>query len=793
MGLPGALGSLPLAPLVPEYETLTRLQHDAGLRHFGQAVVADGETLSFVDGLFVHVGPRRRYVSASRLNDRAAAHAAHAPLLRLLAEIQNRDAALLRRVLLHQLITLLRDSGGRLDAAELGLVPGESTILAQAAGTIPVLDARQRKAAESLGRLWEQRRLRTLARTLTGLGPVALGADPALARLDARLGLRLGRCDRELAAARAAQQADAARTHYLDALRIAADDPAATRGLIHLERPRRAAAAPLTARLTEDRVVLSWPVPDDRGWRAFRLTRGADRLTVVPVTPSKPGDRSAAGTDQDPQRGTLVRYAVFPLRDGVPEGPPLVSHPLLVAPDVEDLTVTDGPARLTARWTRPSRTDRVTAALLGAGGAVVARQQVGAGVDTYTFTGLRPGTYTVEVVCHHPPVESAGVRVPAVVHRWPEQVAALVAEPDPESGLRFRVRGGEGAEVRLVTWPEPEPVPAAGTGLRADALPAPLPWAAHGTPHAVEPPSAYAGPVVAVSVLGEKAVVGPSVRVDVPAPVTGLRGIRETDGRVRLVFDWPPGAGAVEVAWEQNGVRDRLRVSRSVFVREGLRLPTGPAAVRVSLRAAPRETPASPPGPGNGNGNGTTAGTGAGSGAGGGTGTGVRTTAVTLKYPRTLPAPGTRATPAAATPPATAADDVVVIARRTPALLDLPGEVVVTFRLTVRRARRGLARKQPVGALVEVMVRGAGGTGPLPDFLLVGRTGDAASARPRNPEDGDVLLRLGGDELAAAPETLRELPGTLFRPPYALRAFLVGEGAAEARLQEPALSTLVVR
>ncbi|MFB7514638.1 hypothetical protein [Streptomyces sp. NPDC056144] len=766
---------MPLAPLVPEYETLTRLQHTAGLRHFGQAVVGDGETLSFVDGLFVHVGPRRRYVSESRLHDLAASRAPHAPLLRLLADIQARDAALLRRVLLHQLIALLRDAGGRLDAEELGLVPGESTILAQAVGTLPVLDARQRKAAESLGRLWEQRRLRTLTKAFASLGPAALGADPALARLDARLGSRLGRCDRALAAARAAQQVDAARTCYLEALRIAADDPAATRGLIHLERPRRGATAPLTARLSEDRVLLSWPVRDRRSWRAFRLTRGTDRQTVVPVTPAQPGARAAVAVDQDPQRGTLVRYAVFPLRDGVPDGPPLVSHPLLVAPEVEDLTVTDGPARLTARWTRPSRTDRVTAALRGPGGAVVARQQVGAGVDTYTFTGLRPGAYTVEVVCHHPPVESPGVRADAVVHRWPEQVTALVAEPDPESGLRFRVRGGDGAEVRLVTWPEP--VPAPGTGLRTAELPAPLPWAAVGTPHPVEPPSAYTGPVVAVSVLGERAVVGPSVRVDVPAPVTGLRGIRETDGRVRLVFDWPPGAGAVEVAWEQNGSHERVRVSRSVFVREGLRLPTGPAAVHVSLRAAPRE--ASAPG-GNGGSGGST--------GGGGTSAGPRTTAVTLPYPRTLPAPGTRATPVAASAP----DDVVVIARRTPALLDLPGEVVVTFRLTVRRERRGL-RKQPVGALVEVMVRGAGSSGPLPDFLLVGRTGDAASARPRNPEDGDVLLRVSGDELAAAPDTLRELPGTLFRPPFALRAFLVGEGAADARLQEPALTTLVVR
>ncbi|MEU2077628.1 hypothetical protein [Streptomyces sp. NPDC013489] len=798
MGLPGALGSLPLAPIAPEYGELMRLQYAAGLAHFGEVLVGDGETLSVLDGLFLCVGNRRHHLGAARLRALADANPSQGPLLRLLADIQTRDASALRRVLLHQLIGLLQEPGARRKAS--GLDPAEAALLELAVAALPVLDARQRKAAESLGGLWQQRRLRAAARALDAVGPAVVRADPALAHLASRLGRRLGRCDRSLAAARAAQDTEPARTHYLDALRTAADDDTATRGLIKLERPRRPGDAPLTARLSGDRVLLAWPVPDGRSWRAVRLTRGTDRPAVVPVTAPAPGARGTA-VDHGARRGTLVRYAVFPLLDGVPDGPPLVSAPLLVAPDAEDLTVTDAPARLTARWTLPPGTARATVLLHAAdgpepGGKVLARHDAGAHEDMHTFTGLRPGSYLVRVVCHHSSpegreVESAGARAAGVVHAWPEAVTALTAEPDPEGGVRFAGAGADGAEVRLVTWSDPAGAPPEGTGLPVDALPAALPWAAYGTAHPVAPPSAFTGRVVAVAIRGERAVVGPAVRVDIPAPVTGLRGLREHDGQVRLVFDWPSDAGSVEVEWEQAGARDRSRVSRSRYLREGLRLPIGPAAVRIGVRAASRhERPAGPP-------------------------------------PQDSAAAAPAVDAAGATDPTAGATDTTVV-RRAPAVLDLPGDVVVSFRLVTRR--RGLARRVTAEA-VEVTVTGVGagagaglpGSSPdpdgagtpdtaspsglsdpsdlphpsdhpgLPDLVLVARAGDAATARPRHPEDGDVLVRLTGAELAASPRTVRELPAGPLRPPYALRAFLAGRHAGSVRLEEPALSTLVVR
>ncbi len=790
LGLPSALGSLPLAPLAPEYGELMDHQRTAGLRHFGEALVGDGETLSFLDGLFLCAGNRRHHLSAARLRDLADAHPSRGPLLRLLADIQTRDAAVLRRVLLHQLIGLLQEPGARRKAA--GLDPAEAALLEQAVPTMPVLDARQRKAAESLGGLWRRRRLRAAARALDTLGPAAVRTDPALSHLASRLARRLGRCDRSLAAARATRDTEAARTHYLDALGVAADDDTATRGLITLGRPRRPEDAPLTARLSGDRVLLSWPATDGRSWRAVRLTRGTDRPAVVPSTATTPGAGGAA-VDHSPRRGTQVRYAVFPLLDGVPDGPPLVSGPLLIAPDAEDLTVTDAPARLTVRWTRPPRTARVTVALHAAdgpapgspapGGTVLARHDAGADGDTHTFTGLRPGSYLVRVVCHHSSpegreVESEGVRAAGVVHVWPEPLTALTVTPDPEGGVRFTGRGAADAEVRLVAWTGPAGAPPEGTGLRTDALPAALPWATYGTAHPVTSPSAFAGRIVAVAVLGERALVGPSVLVDIPAPVTGLQGLREHDGQVRLVFDWPADAGSVEVEWEQEGARDRSRVSRSRFFREGLRLPIGPASARIGVRAASRHEP--------------------------------------LAGPSAGPEAGSPAPPAgseAGAPSVNAPDavDPTVVVRRAPAVLVLPGDVVVSFRLVTRR--RGLARRATPEA-VEVTVKGADlpGSSPagadppdtadrptlpalpaLPDLVLVGRVGDAATARPRHPEDGDVLVRLTGAELAASPRTVRELPAGHLRPPYALRAFLAGEHAGSVRLEEPALSTLVVR
>ncbi|MFE6381691.1 hypothetical protein [Streptomyces roseolus] len=719
LGLPGALGPLPLAPLAPEYGKLTEGQRTAGLRFAGEVLTdpqerSDGGAfVSVLDGVALCTPRRRRLVDEAALLARADARPAHAPVLRLLAAIRRQDPALLRRVLLYQLLPLARQG-----AADLGIDPAELALLAKASRALPELDDRQRTAAEALAPLWSRRRLRACAHAVTVLGPDVVRADPWLGSLDARLRRRLDRCDRELAAARLAAPADpaGAEAGYLRVLAVASDDDEAVRGLIRLGAAPASADAPLTARPVEGgRMALAWPARPGTHWRVLREGPGPDRATPVPGT----GGTASTAVDADPPVGLRVRYAAFPVEDGRPTGVPFVSHPLLVAPDAEDAALEDGPARITVRWRRPRTASATVLTLTGPDAAAL--RHTADRAEEHVFTGLEPGAYQVVLTARHPSpdggtVDAPGVLRTATVHPWPRALTALTADAGPEEGVRFTGQGAEGAEVRLVVWPEGT-APAPGTELRAGALPAPLPWARYGDPAPTVPDAAFAGLVSAVTVLGERALAGPGVRLDVPGPVGTPRTVREPGGQVRLLFDWPSGAGAVTAAWPGGD----LRISRSAYVREGLRLPLGPGPAHVTLR------PHVPDG------------------------------------------------------------ERAVGVRRAPVGVDVPGEAVVRYRLLTRR--RGLGRRVPYA--VEVSADGHDPAVPLPELVLVHRT----SVRPRHAEDGTVLLRIDGAALARAPLRTLELPPVpdLSRPPYALRAFLLGDGAGAVRLEEPALTTLVVR
>ncbi|WP_432017471.1 hypothetical protein [Streptomyces hydrogenans] len=722
LGLPGALGSLPLAPLAREYQELMERQVEAGLRYAGEALTdpqeaAAGDSfVSVLDGVALCTPRRRRLVDEAALRSLADARPARAPVLRLLAGIRRHDPALLRRVLLYQLLPLLRQG-----ATGLGLDPAEHGLLAKAARTLPVLDEPRRTAAEALAPLWSRRRLRACAHALATLGPEVLRADPRLAGLDARLRRLLADCDRTLAAAASGTDPAEAEAGYLRVLSVASDDDEAVRGLIRLGTSS-AADAPLTARPADGgRIALSWPARPDTHWRVLRDGPGLGRPLPVP---GATGTASTA-VDTDPPVGLRVRYAAFPVEDGRPTGAPLVSRPLLVAPDAEELALDDGPGRIAVRWRRPRTASTSVLTLTGPGtGAATVRHTVDR-AEEHVFTDLEPGTYALVLTIRHPSpdggtVDSPGVRRTGTVHAWPRPLTALTAEPGPEDGVRFTGHGGEGSEVRLVTWPEGT-APAPGTELRTAALPAPLPWARYGAADRATPDGAFAGLVSAVTVRGERALAGPGVRLDVPGPVGAPRAVREPGGQVRLLFDWPSGAGAVHAAWDGG----ELRISRSRYVREGLRLPLGPGPRHVTLRPL--------------------------------------------------------------VPEARPGDGAAVGVPRAPVGVDVPGEAVVRYRLLTRR--RGLGRRVPYA--VEVSAHGHDPARPLPDLVLVHRD----SVRPRHAGDGTVLLRVAGAALAAAPFQTLGLPPApdLSRPPYALRAFLLGDGAGAVRLEEPALTTLVVR
>ncbi|MFJ9249840.1 hypothetical protein [Streptomyces sp. NPDC101776] len=579
LGLPRALSGLPLSPLVASYGELVAAQHALGLRHLGEALLPPGTGgLSVLDGVYVPSGGRgRRRVDVAFLEDLARAPTPTAGLARLLAEEQRQDPQAVRRVVLYQLIGLLQDRPAKErphTAAQLGVHADEIGGLVAAARLRPHLDRGERQAAESLAGAWEQHRLHRV-RTLLERLPHGTD-DPALRSLRNGLALRFAVVDGALLAARRAERdrdTETVGAEYLRALREVADDRRALRGLVRAHRPRTGEPAALDAELGLDHVRLTWDeTGSDDGWRLLCLHRDERGAPAV---------REVAARDEALVLGSTVRYAALPLREGLVDGPPLVSHRLLLAPEVESLTLTDGPERIEGAWKRPPGATDVTVERTGpdaTDGRLTLRS------EGFTATDLPPGRHTVRVVCHYrtpggQPVASPGVRATRTVHPWPSPVRTLTARPEGDA-VRFAWTGAEEGDVRLVEWPGE--VPAPGAELRTRDLPAGLGWPERDG--ALRPPPGLSVRVAAVAVLGERALAGPAVDVEVLRPVTGLAARRLPGGEAEVSLDWPGDTPHLRVSWD-SGERS---VTAHAYRRGGLRLAVGPRAVRVRVAAAPQ-------------------------------------------------------------------------------------------------------------------------------------------------------------------------------------------------------------
>ncbi|MEU5807663.1 hypothetical protein [Streptomyces sp. NPDC047718] len=850
LGLSRALTGLPVAPLVERYGELATAQHELGLGHLGELLVPPGGRLRVLDGVFVVEGPgRRRHVGAAVLRGPVAARGgpAAAGLVERLAEIQERDPAALRRILLYQLVQLLHDDprGNRPEtAAALGIDPAEAAALAQAAAGRARLDASGRAAAEGLEDAWAQGRIRAAALCAAALPPA--GGDRLLTDRLTGIAARVRDTDALLEEARAREDAgdrEGAAARYGRAARLAWDCPRAVRGLVRTHTPSHgrltAALAPTGAvelrhlPTAEDEPpgapeaagVGAWP---GASWRVVRLTRGEPLtvpLTEVPGDPADgpvtdphapltrevryvalprgtataggvaAGSAAAAGVGPDAARASGSRTPAR-VRVGAPadeaaweagevrevgEVGPLVSAVLLVAPEVGELVLADGRARIEASWLRPAGAVGVEVTVTGPDGRTVPHGPVipgftaaapataaraasgnprpgrtaatapaahgsgnagadpvapgaypgGGGSEGVRVGGLAAGPYAVRVRARYAgargDVSSVGVERDITVHAWPEAVVGLGARARDGGGLRLHWTGGAGADVRIVQWPGA--APAEGTELAADALPPALPWVdASG---AADPPPGTLATVSAVAVLGERALAGPSTAVEAPQPVVGLAAHRTAAGRARITFDWPEDAGRVVVATAPaagagSGEPSEHPVVRAVFLREGLELPVGPGAVRITAYAAPRSSLA------------------------------------------TVAAPF--------------GDAGQVL---------LPADVAIAYQ--VLPGQRRMLRRGPSVLRVTLLAPGGDpGTG-LPDFVLVaGAAG--GTARPHRAAEGTELCRVTGSELAAAGTVEREIaPHPPAAGPYAVRGFLLGGRAASVRLDEPSLTSLVVR
>lgn len=577
LGLPRALSGLPLSPLVASYGELVAVQHGLGLRHLGEALLPPGVGgLGVLDGVYVPSGGRgRRRVDVPFLEDLARAPTPTATLAGLLAEVQRRDPQAVRRVVLYQLIGLLQDRPVKerpQTAAQLGVHADEVAALVAAARVRPALDRRERQAAESLAGAWEQHRLHRV-RTLLERLPHGTD-DPALRSLRTESARRFAVVDGALLAGRRAEDdrdAETAGAEYLRALREVADDRRALRGLVRVHRPRAGEPAALDAELGLDHVRLTWDeAGSDADWRLLCLHRDERGAPTV---------REVSARDEALVLGSAVRYAALPLRDGLADGPPLVSHQLLVTPEVEALTLTDGPERIEGTWKRPPGATDVTVERTGPDATA---EQLTLLSEGFTLTGLPPGRHDIRVVCQYRapdgrPVTSPGVRATRTVHPWPSPVHTLTAQSEGDT-VRFAWTGAEDADVRLVEWPGEAPAP--GAELHTRDLPAGLGWAERDG--ALCPPPGLHVRVAAVAVLGERALAGPGVEVEALRPVTGLAARRLPGGEAEISLDWPGDTPHLRVSWDA-GERS---VTAHAYRRGGLRLSVGPRAVRIRVAAA---------------------------------------------------------------------------------------------------------------------------------------------------------------------------------------------------------------
>jgi hypothetical protein len=354
------------------------------------------------------------------------------------------------------------------------------------------------------------------------------------------------------------------------AAEAAADDeaPAAGPGEVEPMPPRG-----VRARVDGRDVVVSWqPGPGPAGPVTYRVVRRTGRAgTAREVAVGElPGTEI---TDTEAPVGTDARYAVVAVRGGRGVSEPVETSPVMITPEVCDLRVRAGEASVTASWQAPAEAVRVDAwrregaAPRGPGDGVRVETD-GAG---FRDCDVRPDAeyfYRVRAVyltSNGHARASEGLVRRVTPGPPPPPVLDLAVSADGGTGVRVHWTRPPRGRVVLRVGPEP-------SRWEPGAVVGPDEVAAHG-PEAVREPEPVPGPepvregdpgpgreraellldagighVLAVTVAGDRAVVGRSVRIATAPPVGGLRAER-FDTSVRLGWTWPDEAAAALVSW----------------------------------------------------------------------------------------------------------------------------------------------------------------------------------------------------------------------------------------------------
>ncbi|ARQ70859.1 hypothetical protein [Streptomyces marincola] len=620
---------LPLFPAVPEYGTLCRHLADGGFRHVVEALLPpraaeaayrpaasaepDGAEPGFrvLDGLWLppERGHDLRRADAAEClraaarweasGDARAGAARH--VLDRLARAADEDPMALRRLTLYQLSCLLTDEGPPTGAAALalGVDRAEAELLADAvaAGFPPPGPARE--AAEELADAHRAHHLRR-ARRLIGAIPAA-SADPGLARLRSGIDTAFRDVARELAdAARhtAAGRHRAAATACLRAARTVADDEAARAALLAaaVASGDSGTTAPVAAVVeAQGGVRLSWSAPGRAArFLVLRWAEGDGPETAVEVPVPAPAEGAIpaprAGThvvrDPEPPTGRVLRYAVVPWDGRRVAGIARATAALRVTPEVTGARAVAVPDGLRLRWQPHPAATAVRAVRLDAPGGDTG-PSVDCGPDGLTDRPLPAGSHTYLVTSAYPgedgePVWSPGQRVTGTAEDWPAPVPGDVAlttagDGRVSLGCRLPARG----EARLAVWrgraPEPgEDISRALPGLSF------LHGEGNGRAATVLPPRRAALRVTAVSVLGERAVAGPSALIETLGEVADLTASRRGPDLAEVAFAWPEPAVLVLLRWESGGRREERRVPRSLHGAGPLLIPVDRAEWTVT-------------------------------------------------------------------------------------------------------------------------------------------------------------------------------------------------------------------
>ncbi|OKJ17665.1 hypothetical protein AMK21_25555 [Streptomyces sp. CB00316] len=739
LGLRRALRGLPLSPLVPGYGRLVAQQRALGLRHIGDALVEHGRVLRVLDGIFEEGGARRwQHIGADRLRQVAAARGgAYGPLLAQLEAVQLQDPAALRRILLYQLAELLQAHPQGSDpgtAVALGVCPQEAGALVRVAAAHLRLDGEQRRAVEELEDAWADGKVRCAA-GLAALLPAGGGGDALLRRRLAEIAERVKEADDALDAAREAERSGdlrAAEDRTLLAARLASDCPRALLGLVRLHRPGEGGPA-------EPHEVLA--------------VRPAPESVTVALSPAPLADDAANGR-------RVIRLT------RVPGGPTRITE--IAEASASGGWVDPGPpfgqeVRYAALPLRDGRIDGppvVSDVLLVAPDVSGLRSTTGRGRVEATWTepsgalGVR-----VQLVGPEGPVDGVAARSGALtatglgvgayvlrVHcRYRSPDGAVVESPGAEHPVsvdpwptpvdRLDASVGQGA-VRF-SWSGGE-----DADVRLVAWPAGPPEP--GAELTDDPARPWPAPLPWEAGAGGGLVPPPGSVTHVSAlAVLGPRAVAGPG----LVVECPPAVAGVRVERVGGG---RARVTFDWPAEAGEVAATvdqdGTSTVhRVVARSTyVRE--------------------------------GLYVDVAPSAFSVTLSA-APRTADAVVVPPPGGETRV-------------PADIAVSYRI-VPGARRAL-RRGP--SLLRVTLSCPGELpADLPEFVLVARPGNGRDPlRPRTHTDGTTLLRVDAGTLSPGSPVELPVPSGL-RPPYALRGFLLGEGAADVRLDEPSPTTLVVR